>query len=79
MRDPWPSRGPEIMLRSSRNRGFPGWIVSTLRASQHGMLTYTDVSADPSAFERSHLREAQIAEARALGFDSLAWVATPAA
>lgn len=37
------------------------------------MLTYTDVSADPSAFERSRLRESQLAEARALGFDSLAW------
>lgn len=39
------------------------------------MLIYSDVSADPTAFSRSNLREAQLAEARALGFDNLAWVA----
>lgn len=48
--------------------------MSTSRAPLTRMLTYSDVSADPSAFERSKLRESQIAEARALGFDSLAWV-----
>jgi hypothetical protein len=39
------------------------------------MLIYTDVSADPTALRRSRLREAQLAEANALGFGATSFIA----